>query len=165
MDSASKQLQSEFNADDLAKLKSVVRGKASGDLSEADVDDISGEILLSACVTASKTNSTAPVAALAFNYAAMPSYYVKARKVAATTAYDGPTLPDGGEPIASDPILSIEIRDVLRSLSEERREMIWRCDVEGRTLAETATAFGVSIATAHRRLKGAHDDFRAAWTA
>src|SRR5688572_18055764 len=79
-----KVFRSRFTAEDLAKLKAVVRARASATLGNAEVDDITGEILLSACVTHAKTDTTAPVAALAFSYAGMPSYYTTARKTAAT---------------------------------------------------------------------------------
>jgi len=155
--------QFQFTSDDLAKLRSVVRGKASAELSDTDVDDITGEILLSACVTAA--NTTAPIAALAFTYAALPSYYTDARtRVAAVTRTD-PWEYEWSSPDASSPTLSVEIRHVLYSLSPISRTIIWMCDVEGMRLTEAATALGMSTATAHRRLKQAHKDFRAAWDA
>lgn len=166
MDHASEHhLRSPFTTDDLARLKSVVRGKASAALGNAEVDDIIGEILLSACVTHARTDTVAPVAALAFSYAGMPSYYAAARKTAATVVDKDPESYEHSGQVATDPIHSLEVRDVLRSLRPASREMIWRCDVEGFTLSETATALGVSTATAHRRLMLAHDDFRAAWGA
>ena len=157
--------QFRFTSDDLAKLKAVVRSKASAELSAADVDDIAGEILLSACVTAAHANTTAPIAALAFTYASLPSYYTYARKAAAAVTDMDPTSYEWEAPDSSSATLSVEVRLVLYSLSPISRAMIWLCDVEGMTLAETATILGMSTATAHRRLEQAHDDFRAAWNA
>lgn len=166
MDYASEsQHQFRFTSEDLAKLKSVVKGRTSRGLGAADLDDITGKILLSACVTAAKADATAPVAALAFRYAEMPSYYTAARKAAADVAAEDPDWIRGSTPHASRSAQAVEIRDVLRVLGPVSGQMIWRCDVEGMTLAETATTLGVSTATAHRRLKRAHDEFRAAWAA
>lgn len=164
MDFASEtQHQFRFTGEDLGKLKSVVKRRASRSFGAVDLDDITGEILLSACVTAAKADATAPVAALAFRYAAMPSYYTAARKAAAAVAAEDPDW--GSIPDASRSAQAVEIRDALRVLGPVSGQMIWRCDVEGMTLAETATTLGVSTATSHRRLKQAHDEFRAAWAA
>ena len=157
--------QLQFASDDLAKLKSVVRGNASAQLSDADVEDITGEILLSACGSAANTNTTAPVAALAFTYAALPSYYTVARSTAAAVADKDPMSYAWSSPDASTATLSVEIRHVLYSLSPISRTVIWMCDVEGMTLSETATVLGVSTTTAYRRLQQAHEEFRAAWNA
>lgn len=166
MDHASeKHLRSRFTTDDLAKLKSVVRGKASATLGSVDVDDITGEILLSASVTGANAGTTASVAALAFSYARMPSYYATARKTAATIAEKDPESYERSGQIAAAPVRSLEVRDVLHSLNPVSGEVIWRCNVEGLTLAETATATGVSTATVHGRLRVAHNEFRAAWAA
>lgn len=157
--------QFQFTSDDLAKLKSVVKGKASTSLSDADVEDITSEILLSACVTAARADSTAPIAALAFTYAAMPSYYVAARRATADSAEKDPTSYEWIAPEGSNSTLSVEIRHVLLSLSPISRQVIWMCDVAGMTLAETATVLDISTSTAYRRLEEAHADFRAAWAA
>jgi DNA-directed RNA polymerase specialized sigma24 family protein len=157
--------QFQFTSDDLAKLKSVVRGKASAELSHGDVDDITGEILLSACVTATNADSTAPVAALAFTYAALPSYYTNARTTAAAVAGKDPWEYEWAWPDTSTATLSVDIRHVLYSLSPISRTIIWMYDVDGMTLRETATALGVSTTTAYRRLQQARDEFRAAWNA
>lgn len=155
--------QFQFTSDDLAKLQSVVRSKASAELGTADVEDIAGEILLSACVTAANADTTAPIAALAFTYATLPSYYTDARKAAATVA-DKHSMPyerNSGD--ASTATLSVEIRHVLYSLSPTSHTIIWMCDVEGMTLSESATMLGVSTATTYRRLQRAREEFRAAW--
>ena len=157
--------QFRFTSDDLAKLKSVVRGKTSAQLGAADVEDITGEILLSACVTAWNADTTVPLAALAFRYAALPSYYTDARKAAAAVSDKDPMAYEWGSGDASTATLSVEIRHVLYSLSPTSRQMIWMCDVEGMTLSESATMLNVSTATAYRRLKQAHEEFRAAWDA
>jgi DNA-directed RNA polymerase specialized sigma24 family protein len=157
--------QFQFTSDDLAKLRSVVRARASAELGTADVEDITGEILLSACVTAANADATAPIAALAFTYAALPSYYADARKTAAAVVDRDPTLYELGSQDASIANLSVEIRHALYSLSQISGTIIWMCDVEGMTLSESATALGVSTATAYRRLQHAHEDFRAVWTA
>lgn len=153
-----------FTSDHLARLMSVVKGKAFDGLGEADLNDIAGEILLSACVSAARAHTTVPIAALAFSYAAMPSYYATTRRAAASVAPEGAGSSGEGATDASRSFQAVEIRDVLRTLSAESRRMIWACDVAGMTLTETATVLGVSTATAHRRLRQAHDDFRAAWT-
>jgi DNA-directed RNA polymerase specialized sigma24 family protein len=155
----------QFTSDDLGKLKSFVRGKASAELSQDDVDDITGEILLSACVSAANADTTVSVAALAFTYAEYPSYYTDARRTAAAVAGKDPWEYEWTSPETTTPTLSVEIRRVLYSLSPISRTIIWLCDLEGMTLTETATALGISTATAYRRLQQAHDDFRAAWTA
>jgi DNA-directed RNA polymerase specialized sigma24 family protein len=155
----------QFTSDDLAKLKSVVRGKASAELSTADVEDITGEILLSACVSAANANTTVPIAALAFIYAALPSYYTEARKTAAAVAGKDPMSYEWGSGDASTATLSVEVRHLLYSLSPISRTIIWICDLEGLTLSESATMLGVSTATAYRRLEQAHEEFRAAWNA
>lgn len=156
--------QFRFTSDDLAKLKSVVRGKASAQFGAADVEDITGEILLSACVTAWNADTTVPVAALAFTYAALPSYYTDARKAAAAVSDKDPVSYDWGSD-ANTATLSVEIRHVLYSLSPISRQMIWMCDVEGMTLNESATMLNLSTATAYRRLEHAHEEFRAIWNA
>jgi DNA-directed RNA polymerase specialized sigma24 family protein len=157
--------QFRFTSDDLAKLKSVVRGKASAQLGAAEIEDITGEILLSACVTAAHADTTAPITALAFTYAALPSYYTDARKAAAAVSDKDPMSYEWGSGDASTATLSVEIRHVLCSLSPISRKMIWMCDVEGMTLSESATKLDVSTATAYRRLQQAHEEFRAAWDA
>ena len=157
--------QSHVTSDDLAKLKSVVRGKSSAELGMADVEDITGEILLSACVTASHTDTNAPIAALAFTYAALPSYYTHARKAAAAVADEDPMSYEWGSGDSSTATLSVEIRHVLYSLGPISHTIIWMYDVEGMTLSESATMLGVSTATAYRRLQEAHEEFRAAWNA
>lgn len=154
-----------FTSDHLARLKSVVKGKALDGLGEADLNDIAGEILLSACVSAARADTTVPLAALAFSYAAMPSYYTTMRRAAASIAPEGAGSSSESATDANRSFQAVEIRDVLRTLSAESGRMILACDVAGKTLAETATVFGVSTATAHRRLTRAHDDFRAAWFA
>lgn len=154
-----------FTSDDLAKLKSVVRGKASAELSAADVEDITGEILLSAVVSATNADTTLPIAALAFTYAALSSYYSDARKAAAAVADKDPMSYEWGSGDASTATLSVEIRHMLYSLSPISRTIIWMCDVDGMTLSESATILGVSTATAYRRLQRAHEEFRAAWNA
>ena len=157
--------QLQFTSDHLAKLKAVVRRKASAELGIADVEDITGEILLSACVTAASADATVPVAALAFNYAALSSYYTDARKAAAAVADEDPMSYEWGSGNSDTATLSVEIRHVLYSLSPISRTIIWMCDVEGMTLSESATMLGVSTATAYRRLQQAHEEFRAAWNA
>jgi len=157
--------QPQFRSDDLAKLKSVVRGKASKELGTADLEDITGEILLSACVTASNTDTNASIAALAFTYAALPSYYTDARKAAASVADEDPASYEWGSGDSSTATLSVEIRHVLYSLSPISRKIIWMCDVEGMTLSESATMLNVATATAYRRLEQAHEEFRAIWNA
>ncbi len=166
MDTTSnKRHQSSFTSDHLAKLKSVVRGRASAELSTADVEDITGEILLSACVSAANSAPAVPIAALAFSYAALPSYYTNARKSAAGVAGQNPTVHEWGSGDLSTATLSVEIRHVLHGLSPISRKLIWMCDVAGMTLSESATTLGLSTATAHRRLQKAHEEFQAAWNA
>jgi DNA-directed RNA polymerase specialized sigma24 family protein len=157
--------QFQFTSDDLAKLKSVVRRNACAELSAADVEDITGEILLSACVSATNADTTLPIAALAFTYAALPSYYTGPRKAAAAVADKDPMSYEWGSGDASTATLSVEIRLVLHSVSPISRTIIWMCDVEGMTLSGSATMLGVSTATAYRRLQEAHEEFRAAWNA
>lgn len=157
--------QLRFTSDDLSKLKLVVKSNASAEREYDDLEDITGEILLSACVSAANANTTAPIAALAFRYAEYPSYYADARARAAKVASEDPSAYDWPSPETSTTSLSVEIRLVLSSLSPISRTIIWLHDVEGMTLAETATALGMSTATAHRRLQQAHADFRAAWDA
>jgi DNA-directed RNA polymerase specialized sigma24 family protein len=157
--------QFQFTSDDHAQLKSFVRGKASAELSKADVDDITSEILLSACVSAASADVTAPVAALAFTYASYARYYADARKTAEAVAGADPVTYERNTPATGTATLSVEIRHVLRSLSPASRTIIWMCDVEGMTLTETATTLGVSVATAYRRLKQAHSEFQSVWNA
>ncbi len=157
--------ESQFTSDDLAKLKAVVRSNASSGTSPADVEEITGEILLSACVTAARADTTASVAALAFEYAALPSYYVNVREAAATVADKDPISYEWRAQAAGTATQSVQIRHVLYSLSPMSRTIVWMCDVEGMTLSESATILGVSTATAYRRLRQAHDDFVEAWNA
>lgn len=166
MDNASDENhQFRFTSDDLGKLKSLVRSKASAELSDDDIEDITGEILLSAVVSAANANATASVAALAFTYAQYPSYYADARSAASAVATHDPCEYEWASPDTDTVPLSVEIRHVLYSLSPASRTIIWMCDVEGMTLSETATVLGMSTATAYRRLKQAHEDFRAVWNA
>jgi DNA-directed RNA polymerase specialized sigma24 family protein len=157
--------QSHFSHDDLKKLTSIVRANASAALNADDVEDITGEILLSASITAANASTTAGVAALAFSYARLPRYYAeRVRHVATVLPYD-PLAFEWSSHLLGNATLSVEVRRVLYALGAASRTLIWLCDVEGRTLAETGTLIGVSTATAYRRLSRAHDDFRAAWTA
>jgi DNA-directed RNA polymerase specialized sigma24 family protein len=151
-----------FSSEDLKKLKSVVRRNAGNDLREDDLDDITGDILLAAVVTASKPDTKASIAALAFTYAKKASYYVAARKIAEAVAVKSAEYEWAD---SRDPILALEIVDTLSSLSPINREMIWLCDTVGLTLADAAETLGMSTATAHRRLNGAHCDFRQVWAA
>lgn len=165
MPDASDDHQSQFTTDDLATLHALVKRNASATLTKTDRDDIAGEILLSACVTASRPGTSATIAQLAFGYAKMASYYASAAERKAAVAEKDPTTFEWTDSTMVNATLSVEIRNVLSGLDPASRQIIWLCDVAGLTLSETATMLGVATSTAGRRLEKAHNDFKAAWSA
>jgi RNA polymerase sigma factor (sigma-70 family) len=165
MHSASDDDPSQFTSEHLAMLRSIVKRNASTTLSKDHRDDIAGEILLSACVTASRPGSSASIAQIAFSYAKLPSYYSTVAERMAKVAEKDPTTYEWTDSAVSNATLSVDVRNVLSGLDPASRQIIWLCDVEGLTLSETATILGISTTTAHRRLEQAQNDFKAAWTA
>lgn len=166
-----------FDDAKLKKLRSIVKQRANGALNHAEVEDIASSILTSAAITASKPDTSADLATIAFAYARNATFYSRAKvqavdmRMALFVARDDDdsdtSEPDDGFDPASpmDLEAGVMVRSVLRSLPRDDARLLWLTDAEGLTLAEASEVLGVPVPTLHRRRVKARAAFRAAWAA
>ena len=66
-------------------------------------------------------------------------------------------------PAADDPMLAVDVRDVLERLTPEHRAILMLRDLEGFDERSVADALGTSVGTVKSRLSRARDNFRKGW--
>jgi len=66
-------------------------------------------------------------------------------------------------PAPDDPMLAVDVRDVLERLTPEHRAILMLRDLEGFDERSVADALGTSVGTVKSRLSRARDNFRKGW--
>jgi len=66
-------------------------------------------------------------------------------------------------PAPDDPMLAVDVRDVLERLTPEHRAILMLRDLEGFDERSVADALGTPVGTVKSRLSRARDNFRKEW--